>query len=215
MSRKDCPAGKKWDKFLVTCVWPRTQRDHRRITPPPPPPPPPTAAKPTYVTSREGTGPWPTHVPGMWTDPPSGPYLWAAVAVVAAGSILALVLWFLIYRGHRNRRNWIPPPVLQHTDKLEPLAGVHTPLGLGFYPAESVQKDPETSCPHFDGGTGSTDFRHGNDITSCVGGQNPWVTWVGDTGATGRKHRIPLPATELGDTTLVTAKTGRDQYRPV
>ena len=112
-----------------------------------------------------------------------------------------------------------PPPALQDTDKTDPL-----PLAPGSYPAEPLRKDPEPSGPHCNGVymNDITPCMAGqNDITSCMAGQNnhtwgsPRVTWVGETGATGRKHRVPLPATELGDTTLVTAKTGRDQYSPV
>ena len=111
-----------------------------------------------------------------------------------------------------------PPSALQHTDQTDPLPGAHQPLVPGSYPAEPLQKDLEPSGPHFDGmyRNDITSCLAGlNDITSCVVGLSPRVTWVGETGAMGRKHRVPLPATELGDTTLVTAKTGRDQYSPV
>ncbi|CAL8316132.1 unnamed protein product [Arctogadus glacialis] len=253
MVKRACPAGQTWSTLLDYCSV-RIPEDQQPQPGPPRPPAAkptavkPTAAEPTYVTSGVVTAPW-TKGSGMWTGPAAGPYLWGAVAVVATGSILALVLWFLIYRQHRNRSNWAPPPALQDTDKTDPL-----PLAPGSYPAEPLRKDPEPSGPHCNGVymnditpcmAGQNDITScmagqndvtscmagqndvtscmagQNDITSCMAGQNdlswgsPRVTWVGETGATGRKHRVPLPATELGDTTLVTAKTGRDQYSPV
>ncbi|CAL8302353.1 unnamed protein product [Merluccius merluccius] len=208
MYRKECPAGRKWDERRVTCVPSGRQTERRPLGRPPRTTPPPAP----IVMSHAVAGPWRTPVLGPWTEPTASPFLWAAVAVVATGSILALVLWTLIYRRHRNHSNGLPPPTLEPMDKTDPLAGVHKSPALVVHPAESIQRDQEPPCPHLDGGTHSTDSRHVTDShPCCVGGLKPGVTWVGEAGATGRKHRIPLPATELGDTTLVTAKTCRDQ----
>lgn len=102
----------------------------------------------------------------------------------------------------------LPPPAVEPMDKTDPLAGVHKPPVPGSYLLESLQKDLGHPYPHLDGGARTTDFRHVNAITSC--GRGPGLTWVGESGPTGRKPCIPLPATDLGDTTLVTTKTCRD-----
>ncbi|KAJ8254353.1 hypothetical protein COCON_G00209650 [Conger conger] len=131
-------------------------------------------------------------------SPVVSPSVWIPVVVVVNGSILALFLWFIICRRQ-----------LRHAHTA---ADAEAEISPGVQQAGRTEdrEGPLDSCPHLNGGPKGLlkqevpDWR---DAFECDAGG-------GDGGSVhmcnGRKeHGIPLPATELGDAALVTAKTAQ------
>uniref|UniRef100_A0A3B4ZAZ4 Uncharacterized LOC103375189 n=1 Tax=Stegastes partitus TaxID=144197 RepID=A0A3B4ZAZ4_9TELE len=138
------------------------------------------------------------------------PALWIFVVLATLGSILAVTLWFMIYR-RQTRLSSIPEdaaPAQQLLHKTEPPAKLHPERnGQG----EMFQRPAEASslCQHLHQGA-QTSTKWEDDFSACrdpaahagteVGGGLPACSTVAE-------HRVPLPATELGGTALVTTKT--------
>ncbi|KAM9473732.1 uncharacterized protein ACWYII_008369 [Salvelinus alpinus] len=183
MAKKTCNPGTTWDKLLITCI-PLTR----------PQPKPATESPPVK---------WSSDVPPQY-NPAVSPAVWISVVVVVNGSILAMFLWFIIYKM-QARRN--------HTAG-EPEAGLNPPA-KALPPVEGdctvavVQREEEAppSCAQLNGGP-QTCFRQ--EVSTYSG-----ASGCGSLGEVGgmfmcnglREHWIPLPATELGDAALVTTKT--------
>ncbi|XP_071377980.1 tumor necrosis factor receptor superfamily member 13C-like [Centroberyx affinis] len=203
MARKICPPGTTWDKLLLTCMPPMPPKVTR-------PQPKPTAAPPpAVVVQLRATA------PAAQVDPllVLSPALWVLSALLAVGSILALVLWSIIYRRqtrHSRAAGDLDPGV-------EPLAKPEPPVTIPSAPlernvqAEMLQRAAQApfACSHLDVGA-QTSPRWEEGFTACRGpAKHSGMEGGGGLVAysTAREHRIPLPATELGGTALVTTKT--------
>uniref|UniRef100_A0A8C3AW45 Uncharacterized protein n=1 Tax=Cyclopterus lumpus TaxID=8103 RepID=A0A8C3AW45_CYCLU len=183
MVREDCPAGTKWDSLVVACV-----------------------------VSESETRPGPEMPPVgrvRSTDPPAqahsvmllSPALWIFVMLATLGSILALALWFIIYKRQTRHNQCCQPDYDHHLNpEAAPLNG----------PAERSQRATwaPPPCPHLHlqaqtGTTWEEGFTACSDLAKHAGTEG--VRGLPTFGT--REHRIPLPATELGGTVLVTTKT--------
>ncbi|XP_051569498.1 tumor necrosis factor receptor superfamily member 17-like isoform X2 [Myxocyprinus asiaticus] len=107
------------------------------------------------------------------------PVVWICVGLVLSSSVLVLLFWHIIYR-HHNRTS-------QNTGEKD-----STP-----HATEAVQQEEEVLSPwlHLNGKTQEVPVTEGTCGRSMCNG------WA--------EHGLPLPATELGDSALVTAKTGQ------
>ncbi|XP_053708296.1 tumor necrosis factor receptor superfamily member 13C-like [Synchiropus splendidus] len=163
--KKSCPGGEKWDTLLSACI-------------------------------HEGAAPGPSDDPLLPSDPelmaasPVGrsqstsqvsPMLWTLVVLTTAGSVLALVLWMVIFIRRRRRTTGFRAP--DHPTKTEFL---NKPAALPTGVSSSESQGSAHSCHH--------DLPH----PSAPSGPSLGPVW---------SHRVPLPATELGGTALVTTKT--------
>uniref|UniRef100_A0A672GWM8 Uncharacterized protein n=1 Tax=Salarias fasciatus TaxID=181472 RepID=A0A672GWM8_SALFA len=180
MAQRVCAAGFQWDDLLVICVRNKTMQ------------------KPEHHT---GEFPFTDLIyKNASARAPSaameGPALWSCVVVVTLGSILALAVWFFIYRQQR-RPTWLylihtAEPRRQAPAKQPPTErNRHTELFLGA-------PDAPSPCHHLHP-EAQRGLKWGDGFTACGG---PTVHSGGPS-----EHRIPLPATELGGTVLVTTKT--------
>ncbi|KAM9844258.1 uncharacterized protein ACBR49_013359 [Aulostomus maculatus] len=192
MSKKDCPAGRKWDTLLNVCIY----RE------PEPEPEPQTELHLMVAVQRGATS------PTAPSDPVTvlSPTLWIFVVFATLGSSLALVLWLIIYRQQTRSSS-----TSEDTEPgLEPLqktpTKTHSPLPERNSSDEMMQKAASAPppCPHLhpEAQTGS-DREDGS--SNCRGPANHAGAEEG--GGPVRAHRVPLPATELGGTALVTTKT--------
>ncbi|XP_048037534.1 tumor necrosis factor receptor superfamily member 13C-like [Megalobrama amblycephala] len=163
MEKRSCPSGYRWDSLLRNCISLETQG----LTPSADPPP---MLKPALSTSGPGPDePWSA----------ISPSLWICVALVASGSVLVLLLWFIIYKRHGRTS--------QNTGEKD-----STPHTLA-----TIEQEEKALSPwlHVNGQTQEVSI----SVASC-----------GRSLCNGRaEHGLPLPATELGDSALVTAKTGQ------
>ncbi|KAM4634927.1 uncharacterized protein ACJ7VT_004645 [Polymixia lowei] len=200
MAWEDCPPDSSWDKLVKTCIFfkPRTK--------PATEPAPAVAVRSTTTTPSAQVYPVALLSPAL-------PALWVSVVVVAMGLILALVLWFIIYRQQTGHSNTAVDSELGlgPLAKTEPLVKIQPPSFEGNGQAEMLQTVMEAppSCPHLNGGA-QTGLGREADFIVCEGPPVPGGTEGGEglsVCSEWRKHRIPLPATELGDTALVTTKT--------
>lgn len=124
------------------------------------------------------------------------PALWIVVLLVTVGSILALALWLVIYRRH-SRQHTVEEPGEQLLHKTDPSVTVHCLLPSEASPPGLQHLNPERpSAPVWQGDT------H-REQTGHDGGD--WG--AGLHGSAVRQETVPLPATELGGTALVTTKT--------
>ncbi|XP_008303624.1 uncharacterized protein LOC103375189 isoform X2 [Stegastes partitus] len=199
MGRKDCPEGQKWDYLVNTCI-PKSVETRRQ--PEQPKELPMIAVGQLRATATTAT----TDDSAMLLSPA----LWIFVVLATLGSILAVTLWFMIYR-RQTRLSSIPEdaaPAQQLLHKTEPPAKLHPERnGQG----EMFQRPAEASslCQHLHQGA-QTSTKWEDDFSACrdpaahagteVGGGLPACSTVAE-------HRVPLPATELGGTALVTTKT--------
>ncbi|KAL3054204.1 hypothetical protein OYC64_006515 [Pagothenia borchgrevinki] len=189
MVKKDCPAGEKWDRLVDLCVSDKTETR--------PEPGPTTEPALAVVVQLRATAPAARAPPLVLL----GPALWIVVVLATLGSILAVTLWFIIYRRqtrHSGTSEEAAPQ--QPLQKTEPLAEIHPP------PPEMFQRAAWTPspCPHQHPGarTGCRSEQEG--FTFCSGpSEHAWPEGPNML----REHRVPLPATELGGTALVTTKT--------
>lgn len=183
MVKKSCPAGSKWDGLLQKCSPLRTGR---RVT--------------TPLRLHTPTEPFITPLVLLTNTPPTdqtlavvSPALWVVVLLATLGSVLALALWLVIYRRHTSQPT-VEEPAEQPLRKTEP---VHCPL-----PSEASAQGqqhlptPHPTAPWWQGDTHGTHIGH--DGGNWGGGLK---------GSTVRQETVPLPATELGGTALVTTKT--------
>ncbi|KAG7460047.1 hypothetical protein MATL_G00217180 [Megalops atlanticus] len=139
------------------------------------------------------------------TVPPQGApevslSVWITVAVVVNGSILALFLWFIIYKRQTTRSHTAVDTEAECSSGVQP-AGRANPAAVAV-----ETEEPPISCPHLNGGPPSSAKQEAptwQESLECDTG-NEGGAYV----CNGRKdHKIPLPATELGDAALVTTKT--------
>uniref|UniRef100_A0A8C9RQX9 Uncharacterized protein n=1 Tax=Scleropages formosus TaxID=113540 RepID=A0A8C9RQX9_SCLFO len=175
---KSCDRGQRWDKLVNKCV-PGSEDQPPQVTDVP--------------TSLKGSTKAPCTQSSMVNTS-----VWISVVAVMSISIIALLLWFAIYR--RERRP------IQHTVKDDkPEQPVDREAAC--VPAVAVVVDEEEE-------EAPTSFLRQNGGPLGVQEQEP-PTWgrvvVCQASAhmcNGRKkHGVPLPATELGDAALVTTKT--------
>uniref|UniRef100_A0AAY5JVM9 Uncharacterized protein n=1 Tax=Esox lucius TaxID=8010 RepID=A0AAY5JVM9_ESOLU len=186
MAKKTCRLGTKWDRLLMDCV-----RSPLGVPSPPP----------DLVTELSPVK-WSTDGSPQY-NPAVNPAVWISVVVVLNGSILALFLWFIIYRKQRrHRRTTVDPEAPETRSKAKP--AVETDCKAA---AVQSEKEAPPSCCHLNGGP-QTYFGQEASTYNRAPGCGP----LGEVGSvfmcsSQREHGIPLPATELGDAALVTTKT--------
>lgn len=161
MERRACGPGSQWDSLLKLCI------SHKSLglTPSAVPPP---VLKPVLST-RGLDESWSTISPSVWI----------CVGLVASGSVLVLLLWFIIYRRHSRTS--------QSTGEKESMP--HTPTTI------EQEEEALSPWPHVNGQAQEMPINEGPCGRSLCNGR--------------AEHGLPLPATELGDSALVTAKTGQ------
>ncbi|KAL6460904.1 hypothetical protein MHYP_G00308700 [Metynnis hypsauchen] len=111
------------------------------------------------------------------------PSLWICVGVILSISVLALLLLFIIYRRHTHntgKRHSKPAAPLQLNGNTGPVL-------------PEQREDPPLSCPHWNG--------KAEEVSVCEMG------WGRGICEGKMEHGVPVPATELGDSALVTTKT--------
>ncbi|XP_039972865.1 uncharacterized protein LOC120783744 [Xiphias gladius] len=201
MAKKDCSAGQKWDNLVNTCVSSET-----KTGPQPEPPTEPPLAVVDQVRDR---------APSTQADPVMvlSQALWILVVLATVGSILALALWFIIYRRQSRLRSTSEDtePGQKPLQKTEPPATIHPLPSERNCQAEMFQRAAEalSPCPHLHLGA-QTGSKWEEGFITCRGPAKHAGTEGGGgllACSTMREHRIPLPATELGGTALVTTKT--------
>uniref|UniRef100_A0A3B3S6E4 Uncharacterized protein n=1 Tax=Paramormyrops kingsleyae TaxID=1676925 RepID=A0A3B3S6E4_9TELE len=124
--------------------------------------------------------------------------VWVSVAVIISVSLLALLLWCLIFR--RERR-----PVRGAVEAGRP-AEADAEAGRDRPAMAAEEEEPPAAFPYENGGPAG-----GQDPVDSIWREAVRCDERGESSAhvcNGRKeHGIPLPATELGDAALVTTKT--------
>uniref|UniRef100_A0AAQ5ZY93 Uncharacterized protein n=1 Tax=Amphiprion ocellaris TaxID=80972 RepID=A0AAQ5ZY93_AMPOC len=172
--RQDCPEGQRWDILIRFCVpkWPETRLQTEQ--------PRATTLNSVMVLS---------------------PFLWIFVVLATLGSILALALWFVIYR----RQTRLTLELLHNTDPPATFHPERNGQGEMFHRAAEAS----SLCHHLHLGA-QTGTKWEDNFNACRGP----AAHAGTEGGGGLpacstmvEHRIPLPATELGGTALVTTKT--------
>lgn len=199
MDKKSCPEGEKFDNLVNSCV---ASKSLMRSNPDPPKEPPLTVVNQLKAIN---TTVKPTSMVVL------SPTLW--ISVVLVGSILALTVWFIIYKRQtrRGRTSEDGMPRQELLQKVQPAAKLHPLPSERNGQAEIFQRAAEAPSPCFHVHSGSqTGSEWENGFTACrdlmmrggteVGGGSPACSTMAE-------HRIPLPATELGGTALVTTKT--------
>ncbi|KAK2894124.1 tumor necrosis factor receptor superfamily member 13C-like [Channa argus] len=197
MAKKTCLDGKKWDPLTTDCVTVKkeTNPEHKLRTEPPP-----NVLSSVRVTaSTEQTNPM----------MPLSPTVCAIVVLVTMGSILALAVWLIIYKRQTRLGSTSvePEPVHEPLQKTEPPAPFLPAPSQRNGQAEMCQFAAEapSTCPHLGAQIGS---KREGDYTACRGPTTQTEAGGGLPAChTISEHRIPLPATELGGTALVTTKT--------
>uniref|UniRef100_A0A8C1URV6 Uncharacterized protein n=1 Tax=Cyprinus carpio TaxID=7962 RepID=A0A8C1URV6_CYPCA len=184
MERRVCPPGSQWDSLLKHCIPHKSlgvtpsgecrlsrsagsaqdgvfyaELDAFVVLAVPPP----------VLSTRGPDESWSTISPSVWI----------CVGLVVSGSVLVLLLWFIIYRRHSGTS--------QLTGQKD--STPHTP--------RSIEQEEEalSPWPHVNGKAQEVPINEGPCGRSLCNG------WA--------EHGLPLPATELGDSALVTAKTGQ------
>uniref|UniRef100_A0A8C1UTI3 Uncharacterized protein n=1 Tax=Cyprinus carpio TaxID=7962 RepID=A0A8C1UTI3_CYPCA len=107
------------------------------------------------------------------------PSVWICVGLVVSGSVLVLLLWFIIYRRHSGTSQ--PNKVVSPRN--------------GNRENKRYEEEALSPWPHVNGKAQEVPINEGPCGRSLCNG------WA--------EHGLPLPATELGDSALVTAKTGQ------
>uniref|UniRef100_A0A3P8V593 Uncharacterized protein n=1 Tax=Cynoglossus semilaevis TaxID=244447 RepID=A0A3P8V593_CYNSE len=120
------------------------------------------------------------------------PPLWLFVLLSTVGSILVLTVWIIIFKRSK-RNNVTPEPGPEPVQKAEVQTEAHLLLSDGL-----SQTQAPTPCVHLHLGASTESKREGGPVLD-----KQWLPKYSTT----REHRIPLPATELGGTALVTTKT--------
>ncbi|XP_044037740.1 uncharacterized protein LOC122869137 [Siniperca chuatsi] len=202
MAKKDCPAGSYWDSLVNTCIG-SSETETR------PEPEPPTEPPVAVVVQLRATAPAAQADLVMVLSPA----LWIFVVLATLGSVLALALWFIIYRRQTSHSSTSedPKPQQEPLQKTEPPSKIYPPPSERNGHAEMVQRatGAPSPCPHLHLGA-QTGFKWEEGFTAC----RDHAKHAGTEGGGGlsacstmREHRVPLPATELGGTALVTTKT--------
>ncbi|KAK5856645.1 hypothetical protein PBY51_008228 [Eleginops maclovinus] len=184
MGKNDCPAGSKWDSLISMCVHCMTKPTTE-----------PSLAVVVQLRAKVPSAQAPTaRAPSVMLLSPA---LWIVVVLATVGSLLAVILWFIIYRRqtrHSSDSEVAEPE--QRLQKTDPTAEIHPP------PSEMFQRAAWVPSPchhqHLGAQIASEEgFTARRDPTEHAWTEGPTL-W---------EHRIPLPATELGGTALVTTKT--------
>lgn len=168
MERRACADGHRWDSLIKRCILHESLRQT------------PSAASPSVLSTRG--------LDESWSISPS---VWICVGLVVGGSVLVLLLWFIIYRRHSRTS--------QSTGEKD--STPHTPSTI------EQEEEALSPLPHVNGLTQETPINEGPcgrslcEGRSLCNGRSQCNGWA--------EHGLPLPATELGDSALVTAKTGQ------
>uniref|UniRef100_A0A3Q3LMJ0 Uncharacterized protein n=1 Tax=Mastacembelus armatus TaxID=205130 RepID=A0A3Q3LMJ0_9TELE len=179
MAKKSCSAGYKWDSLVQNCVQEDTKATLEDTTPTPQ----------LMVLS---------------------PALWIFVVLATVGSVVALALWFIIYRRQTSLND--AEPAHEPLEKTELLVTtVQPPVSERNGQAEMfhVATEAPSPCSHLYLGA-QTSPKWEDGFSACRGPPEHNGKGVGrglPACSTMSEHRIPLPATELGGTALVTTKT--------
>ncbi|TNM96664.1 tumor necrosis factor receptor superfamily member 13C-like [Takifugu flavidus] len=199
MSNKNCSEGSQWDNLVNACIQSGLVNKVRSGTEP----------RPEHVTSEvllvaEVQLRSMAHTPRVDPGLPLSPALWIFVVLATLGSILALVLWFIIYR-QRMSANSNPENSKREQEPLQ-----KTDAGSMSHSLPSGGNSHPSLCPfHLRLETQST-LQWVEDISpnraSTKHAESEESSGLPSC-STVREHRIPLPATELGGTALVTTKT--------
>ncbi|CAJ1075833.1 uncharacterized protein LOC119501921 isoform X2 [Xyrichtys novacula] len=174
MDKKQCQeAGGKWDSLVKKCMLSRTN------------------GRPAGPPTIGATSPTPV-VSSMMVLSPA---VWFVVVLVILASILAVALWFIIYKQHirisrtpgaesqQDPPQKAEPPVVVVNNHAE----VRVPSACSHLYSEAQIGSGWEGNPTEQSGTDE-----GRGLPLC---------------STPKEHRLPLPATELGGTVLVTTKT--------
>ncbi|KAL7883332.1 hypothetical protein SRHO_G00009900 [Serrasalmus rhombeus] len=156
-----CDPGQRWDALVKDCIHKETQ---------------PVTVVNTLTVLK-------TKAPALpWTA--FSPSLWICVGVILSISVLALLLWFIIYRRYTHDTG----------KRRSKPAAPHKLNGNTVGPALPEQReDLPLSCPHLNG--------KAEEVSVCEMG------WRRGICEAKMEHGVPVPATELGDSALVTTKT--------
>ncbi|XP_041633964.1 uncharacterized protein LOC121503562 [Cheilinus undulatus] len=227
-----CPDGKHWDSLIKRCMPGnmksrskpkpttalRLTGDQTRVYPASRPMTagigsrPPTTRnginKPTLppVVQVKSTTP----APKTSSEALLSPFMWISVALVTLGLILIVSLWLIIcIKRTRNRR------MLDDSEQQDPLQKANPPVEIHFeppgrnIPTETSHRAPEdpSICTQLDTGD-QTGSEESFTVCRCLPRHAGMESEFGlAAGNNMREHRVPLPATELGGTVLVTTKT--------
>ncbi|XP_069053050.1 uncharacterized protein [Lepisosteus oculatus] len=179
-----CAAGLFWDSLVRQCM-----KAQKNLT---------TEAAPVLEASAETP-------PGAGA-PVVSPLAWGCVLGVMCSSLLALLLWFIIYRKYRRQHARTPAD-----PEAEPPSELQR-VGAGGAPPGEEDDQPPTSCPHLNGNGVAAGVQAPRTLAdSSPAGEEEEEEEEGRLKVyicNGRKeHGFPLPATELGGAALVTTKT--------
>uniref|UniRef100_A0A672KBB5 Uncharacterized protein n=1 Tax=Sinocyclocheilus grahami TaxID=75366 RepID=A0A672KBB5_SINGR len=156
MERTACAPDSQWDSLLKLCI------SHKSLGLTP------SAQDGVFYVELDAFVSWSTISPSVWI----------CVGLVASGSVLVLLLWFIIYRRHSGTSCGQNP-----SKTSQPVSLI------------AQEEDALSPWPHINGQAQEVPINEGPCGRSLC---NRWA-----------EHRLPLPATELGDSALVTAKTGQ------
>ncbi|XP_076609019.1 uncharacterized protein LOC143334228 isoform X2 [Chaetodon auriga] len=201
MAKKDCPAGSHWDSLVNVCVFNRTETR--------PEPDRPTESPVAVLVQVRST----PRTAQASTAMVLSPALWIFVVLATVGSILALALWFIIYRRQSSLSSTSEDaePQQEPLQKTEPPAVIHSLPSETNSHADMLQRaaGAPSPCSHLHLGA-QTDSQWEEGF-AAYGDPTKHAGMEGGRGlhtcSIMREHRIPLPATELGGTALVTTKT--------
>ncbi|XP_041813769.1 uncharacterized protein LOC121621391 [Chelmon rostratus] len=200
MAKRDCPAGMQWDILLNVCVSNSTETRPEAAPPTEPPLADVVRLRSTARTAQASTA------------MALSPALWIFVVLATLGSVLTLALWFVIYRRQSSPSSTSEDaePQQEPLQKTEPPAATHSLPSLTNSHADVLQRaaGAPSPCSHLHLGDqngsqweeGFTAYGDPMKHAGMEGGSMPACSTM-------REHRIPLPATELGGTALVTTKT--------
>nr|XP_061805017.1 uncharacterized protein LOC133596262 [Nerophis lumbriciformis] len=201
MTKRNCPPGSKWDNVVTTCI---QNQDLKETRPEP-------ETEPTPVFHQRTTS------PTAWSDPISlSPVLWIAVVLTTLGSIVALALWFILYRrqrrlnttsGYKSISKDLNVPVSTVPSVIEEMEPGPEPPQKIEPPNKSHLSDPQRASSASFYQQGPHDISKSQKATGR--GETDSTEELGELPVCNamREHRLPLPATELGGTALVTTKT--------
>ncbi|XP_041093857.1 tumor necrosis factor receptor superfamily member 13C-like [Polyodon spathula] len=189
MSTRDCRPPQFWDSLVNECV---ARHFKKKAT--------------TFPQPRSSLTPLTVDRPTLSVESPLHPDPGAAlvsVAVLACGSLLAMLVWLVMCRRQTRRQT------AGRQNDPEDLA--KTPE---FQPGVVVSDENETSCPLVNGLPPGTKNQEPPEGASVTPGE-PFVCGTGSEVRVGPCdgglcNSIPLPATELGGSALVTTKTVRN-----
>ncbi|XP_051244759.1 uncharacterized protein LOC127356776 [Dicentrarchus labrax] len=199
-----CPSGSHWDTLLNTCIPSKSQTKAE--------PQPPTEPLLAVVVTLRPTA----RISKTFQVNPVmvfSPALWIFVVLATLGSILALTLWFIIYRRQTGLSSTSEDAELQREPLKKTPAIIHSLPSQRNSHTEMMQRAAGAPSPcsrlHLGAQTGlqrEEGLIAYRDPAKHAGTER-WGELPTSTCSTISEHRIPLPATELGGTALVTTKT--------